>query len=330
MRGRPASLAVACLAAASLAVAGEAPGRGEFGRAEFVARGELPAYRSLTPTEQDGVHLGQQVFNTQFVAAGTPGAGRRAGLGPLFNLPACDACHNDGARGAGPTGDGEAPSSLVLQLASPGRPGASLHGDPVYGRTLNTAAADGFVREGRVFVRYDTERGNFADGKPWEIRVPHYEVRELGYGDLAPDTVLMPRVPPAIFGVGLLEAVVARTGSGRFGWQGGSSSVRDQTTKAAAREMGITSSDVAQDDCTERQQECRRASSSSSEFDAELLRSLVAFQQRLAVPAIPRDEALERRGADLFHTLRCADCHSPSMPIDGRSVGAPAAGAIHP
>lgn len=165
-----------------------------------------------------------------------------------------------------------------MQPARKGRAGAPAEGDPVYGRTLNTSAIDGYVREGRVFVRYETRHGAFADGSPWKLRVPHYEVREPGYGALATDTLLMPRVPPAIFGVGLLEAVTARTDTGRFGWQGGATSGRDQTTKAAAREMGLTSIDVPHDDCTGQETACRNKAAGIPEFDTRLLGAAPARQ----------------------------------------------------
>src|SRR6267378_6050959 len=75
----------------------------------FTDRRNPPSYRLLNETESAQVDLGQAVFNTQWVAAGTPGVSRRAGVGPLFNAASCDACHNNGARGRGPTGDGPAP-----------------------------------------------------------------------------------------------------------------------------------------------------------------------------------------------------------------------------
>jgi CxxC motif-containing protein (DUF1111 family) len=325
-----AAIVLLCIAAAVRVVeAGQIPA-GEFGRVKVETRGDLPFYQPLAPLEWADVDLGHQVFNTGFVAAGTPGAGRRAGLGPLFNLAACEECHNDGARGTGPTGDGEVPASFVLQLSRPGRHGEPAGGDPVYGRTLNTSATLGHVREGRVYVRYETRHGAFADGSPWKLRVPYYEVREPGYGPLAADTVLMPRVPPAIFGVGLLEAVIAQTGTGRFGWQGGAISVRDQTTKAAAREMGMTSIEVPRDDCTSREVSCRKLATATPEFDPRLLDALVKFEQRIAVPSIARDAFMEPQGAELFARIGCAGCHSPTLPIDGRAIGNPAARVIHP
>jgi hypothetical protein len=80
-----------------------------------------PSYRKLSDAEFARYDFGMTVFNTQFVVAGTPNAGRRDGVGPLFNSSSCDACHNNGARGRGPTGDGPAPDSLVIQPHRVGR-----------------------------------------------------------------------------------------------------------------------------------------------------------------------------------------------------------------
>lgn len=53
------------------------------GRARFTDPLNPPAYRRLDAAEGARVELGLEVFNTQWVVAGTPGAGRRDGLGPL-------------------------------------------------------------------------------------------------------------------------------------------------------------------------------------------------------------------------------------------------------
>lgn len=105
----------------------------------------------------------------------------------------------------------------------------------------------------------------------WRMRVPHYPLIGLRNGALAVSTV----VKPPLYGVTLLEAVPesaitpARAASssrgpaetawriypgtiavGRFGWQAASVSMRDQTTKAFLREMGLTSVGQPFDDCT--------------------------------------------------------------------------------
>jgi hypothetical protein len=58
-------------------------------------------WRTLSSNEQAAFDLGYAVFNTLWVPANTP-AGRIDGLGPLFNSPGCDTCHNSRRRGRGP------------------------------------------------------------------------------------------------------------------------------------------------------------------------------------------------------------------------------------
>jgi len=198
-----------------------------------------------TPSAQ--IVLGESLFNTVWAPAGAPAVARH-GLGPLFNAASCTACHANGGPGKGPTADGAVPAALVIELQTPAaQAGAEAGGDPVYGRVFNTAATDGVQAEGVVTVRYQEMGGRYyPDGMRWRMRVPHYQLTGLTHGPLAEQTVIKPRLAPALFGAGLLEAVPASAlGAagdarvrGRFGWQGESVSIRDQTTKALAREMG--------------------------------------------------------------------------------------------
>lgn len=321
---RRSGLVAVCLGAAVAAPAAPDPAR-----VPFLTRGEIPRWAARGPVDEATLTLGQQVFNTQFVAAGTPGAGRRAGLGPLYNNPSCDSCHNDGARAAGPTGDGEVAGGFVLQLAAPATAGVDAPGDPIYGHTLNVAAVAPVSPEGSVRVRYSPIPGHYADGSDWQLREPHYEVRELATGPLAPDTILGPRIAPALFGIGLLEATAPDPAApGRFGWQGSATSVRDQTARAFAREMGLTSAEYPADDCTAIEH-CP-APSRSPELDPALLDALVRFEQRFAVPTMARDPAIERPGEKLFARLGCAGCHAPTLPVADAAVRAAGIRAIHP
>src|SRR5262249_43281917 len=135
------------------------------GTQPFTDHRNPPPYRQLNDAESARYALGMAAFNTQFVVAGTAGAGRRDGIGPLFNAASCDQCHNNGAHGRGPDGDGPTSVSLVIQLtaspnvASPNvaSPNVSADplGDPVYGRVFNTSALDGVLSEGVVTIRYE-------------------------------------------------------------------------------------------------------------------------------------------------------------------------------
>lgn len=287
---------------------------------------------------------GREVFTTQWAVAGTPGTAGRNGLGPLFNAASCDSCHRNGGHGDGPVADGPAPVALVIKLASSsGEACADPPGDPVYGRVFNTAAQDGVQKEGLVTVRYREITGTYyPGGTQWSVRDPRYALVQLSHGQLAPTTVIEPRVAPSLYGLGLLEAVPdsAITGEpagpglrasgepafhgcrgtlviGRFGWQGNAISVRDQTANAFAREMGLTSSTSRSDDCTAAEVDCRRLDPGAiAEVPDDSFEAVVAFARAVAVPAPSVRADSGDPGPRLFAALGCDACHRPALPVE--------------
>jgi CxxC motif-containing protein (DUF1111 family) len=304
-----------------------------------------PALRALPAPASAQLAAGRAVYSRHWVPAGAAGVGQ--GLGPLFNADSCAACHGEhGEGGDGPATDGPAPPALVVQLEGPApASGAEPPGDPLYGHVLNTAAAAGLQPEGAVTIRYSgTEGQYYPEGFHWRMRVPHYELSGLSRGPLARTTVIKPRLAPPLFGVGLLDAVPAaaiadaaphvQSGSrrggepawilyrgvrtlGRFGWQGRSLAVRDQTAKAFAREMGLTTSDRPRDDCTPAEADCwQPREASSPEVVDELLDAVVSYVGALAVPESPARAPPDSPGAELFATIGCAQCHRPELPVE--------------
>jgi CxxC motif-containing protein (DUF1111 family) len=315
------------------------------GTQPFADHRNPPPYRKLSDAEFARYDLGMAVFNTQFVPASTPNAGRRAGVGPLFNSSSCDSCHNNGAHGRGPTGDGPAPTALVIQLATtPTKNPTDPEGDPVYGRVLNTVALDGVPPEGEAVIHYQETPGHYPDGTIYSLRVPHYTLTNLRYGPVSPRTLVKPRLAPALFGAGLLDATTITAGEagttatahmmafekahGRFGWQATAFSVEDQTARALSREMGLTSSDIPHDDCTPAETACLHAPSNGSpEVSAEIFNAVLSFQRYLAVPASPTPHPIPDRDAKMFTDLGCVACHQPRLAVtltdaDGRDYAA--------
>jgi len=296
------------------------------GRSVFVNPGDPPAYRPLTADERQRFDLGHAVFNTQFVPPGTPNAGRRSGLGPLYNAAACDECHTEGAHGRGPLGAGPAPAALVIELQRASSGLRTSDGDPRYGHVLNTQGIAGVPAEGAVVIHYTERAGHFADGTRWSLRVPQYELSGLNYGALDPQTIVAPRIARPLFGLGLLEAVpqsatpqIGRHPYGRFNWQGNAQSIAEQATRALAREMGLTTTMLSVDDCTIAQTACLavNAQTPAPEVQEPLLQALLAFLYWVAVPTpLPSgDDAPPHGSAQLFATLGCSACHSPSVPV---------------
>ncbi|MDB6014191.1 MAG: thiol oxidoreductase [Gammaproteobacteria bacterium] len=292
----------------------------------------LLAPPGLTDPEPAQVALGRSIFNTQWSPASAPsadppsvdapaptalGSVRREGLGPLFNATSCNTCHNEGAGGRGPTGDGPIPIALEIQLGSSSEDvDGQASGDPVYGRVFSTSAVESVEAEGMATVHYSEIYGYYyPDGTHWRMRAPHYRLVGLSRGPLAATTVIKPRLAPPLFGVGLLEAVPGLRG--RFGWQANMLSIRDQTTKALAAEMGLTSPDRPSDDCTLTESDCQRQHHNESpEVSEELIEALVAFQRTLAVPESPPDTKDNSLGFGLFREIGCAVCHKLQIPVE--------------
>jgi CxxC motif-containing protein (DUF1111 family) len=302
---------------------------------------------ALNPTAHGSealIAVGQSIFKGE--SSITRGHAR------LFNATSCDSCHNGGAGGSGPISDGPVPFALVIQLASPSDADATeADGDPIYGRIFNTAAADGVQAEGVATVRYSEIEGHYyPEAFRWRMRVPHYRLTDLRRGPLSATTIIKPRLAPHLFGAALLEAVPESaithigTGSnvspgvgkpawhlyrgtrvvGRFGWQAGSVSIRDQTTKAFAREMGLTSPDQPYDDCTPAEVDCQRPRNGGSpDISADSVSAVLAYVGTLGAPESPMRSEEFSSGLKLFTDLGCAACHRPELPIDltGRGGG---------
>jgi len=268
----------------------------------------------------------------------------------LFNATSCDSCHPGGAGGSGPITDGPVPIGLVVQLGSQSdADGAERDGDPVYGHILNTAAADGVQAEGIAAVRYrEIEGYYYPEAVRWHMRMPRYRITELSRGPLAAATVIKPRLAPALFGAALLEAVpesaITHAGTapnvsagvgepawhlyrgtrvvGRFGWQAASVSIRDQATKAFAREMGLTSPDQPYDDCTPSEVDClRRQSGGPPDISADSISAVLAYLGTLEVPESRMRSEQFFSGLRLFTELGCAACHRPELPVDLTETG---------
>ncbi len=219
------------------------------GTQPFADHRNPPSYRKLSDAEFARYDLGMAAFNTQFVPAGTPNAGRRAGVGPLFNSSSCDTCHNNGAHGRGPTGDGPAPTALVIQLATtPTKSPIDPEGDPVYGRVLNTVALDGVPPEGEAMIHYQETPGRYPDGSAFSLRVPHYTLTNLRYGPVSPRTLIKPRLAPALFGAGLLDAAAIAAGEAGTAATGAAaiSAAKSDSGESHATTQGASAQNAAQ------------------------------------------------------------------------------------
>ena len=309
--------------------------------------------------------IGNSFFRRNWVEA-PASTTARDGLGPHFIARSCGGCHLQDGRGAPPDfrrGLHPQPVELLIRLSVPGQdPHGGPLPEPVYGDQFNNAAIQGVRPEGQVTMRLTPIRGRFADGTPYTLMKPDYGVAELGYGPMAPGTLLSPRIAPQLIGVGLLESIpeaelernvtdqAALPGPikgrinrvwdapsqqlrpGRFGWKANVATLAHQTGGAFLGDIGITSRHFPAEACTPAQADCIRAGSGSTagefEIDDETLGQVVFYQATLAPPA--RREPTHPqvlRGQALFAQAQCSVCHRPSYvtgPAPFPSLSSPA------
>lgn len=250
------------------------------------------------------------------------------GLGPRFNAESCSGCHfKDGRDGLG---DDEPPLLVRLSVESP----EGELAEPNYGVQLQTSAVKGFRPEGRLSVRYEAVSGHYNDGTPYSLRRPVYTIDDLSHGPLAEGTRQSVRMPPALVGLGLLEAVPdgvvlqradaddldgdgisgrpqwvpdAVTGEpvlGRFGWKAGQPSLRHQTAAALREDLGLDHPVLETPD------KAVRRGDGPYELSRHEVERLVLYTRLLAVPARRDWQAPEvRRGKALFAAAQCESCH---------------------
>ncbi|MGH8629251.1 MAG: di-heme oxidoredictase family protein, partial [Burkholderiales bacterium] len=208
------------------------------------------------------------------------------GLGPTFNEDRCSKCHESNGRARAPAGEHEPMRGMLVRLSLPGR---DAHGAPKphpnYGDQLNDKNIPGVAAEGRTIVRYRPKPVQFADGDTATLRAPSIEFTDLQFGPLDEDVQVSPRVAPAVFGLGLLEAVPEaqilaiaaaqeqhgvsgrpnyvwdyendRPALGRFGWKANQPSLRQQVASAFLGDIGATSWIFQQENCPGLQKACR-------------------------------------------------------------------------
>ena len=251
---------------------------------------------NLDDAERTRFVIGNSFFKRNWVEA-PASTTARDGLGPHFIARSCGACHDMDGRGEPPDWRktlGPEPSktvALLIRLSVSGTPDphAGVKPEPTYGDQFNNAAVQGVKPEGHVEIRSTPVHGRFADGTRYTLHKPEYRLTQLGYGPMAPDVMISPRIAPQVIGLGLIEAIpeseilrnarqqAALPGPikgmpnrvwdafaqkeviGRFGWKANTGSVAHQSAGAFNGDMGITSSVFWQEACTPAQKDCLAA-----------------------------------------------------------------------
>ena len=291
---------------------------------------------TLEPSRREAFFAGNSLFRANWVIAPASAAGRD-GLGPLFNAASCSACHFKDGRGRAPE-PGEPFVGLLLRIGA--RDGAP---HPVYGDQIQTHAVPGVPPEAVPAVSYEDVPGRYGDGTPYSLRRPVYRLERPGYGPLEKDGLrVSPRLAPAVFGMGLLEAIperrileradpgdadgdgisgrpnratdlrTGRSALGRFGWKAGRPTVEEQVAAAFQGDMGVTSPLFPRENHTSAQRApAGLPSGGEPEIDGEKLGFVTLYVRLLAVPGRRApDDPRVRRGRRHFEAA-CASCHTP-------------------
>lgn len=313
----------------------------------------IPGRAHADEVERTQFEQGRALFQARAVPHGEQSA-PLVGLGPTYNVEGCEGCHPGNGRGRPPLRLGEPLSQMVVRLSI--EEGGEVKPHPAYGVQLNDRAIPGATAEGRAFVEYSAIKGRYGDGTPFTLLTPHYGFLDMAFGRLDDDVLMTVRLPPAVTGLGLLEAVPEsailaladpedRDGDGisgrpnwvldvtagaprlgRFGWKASQPSLRQQVADAARIDMGLTSSIFPLEDCPVAQEHCIALSADRwLELSDQALEALTAYLA--ALPPSQRQETSRRadRGERLFAEFGCARCHVPSLPTEGEGSAETAA-----
>ena len=317
------------------------------------------ALKTLATKDRRAFQVGNSFFNRNWVRAPASATGRD-GLGPTFNAQSCSSCHFHDGRGRQPRSARDPERGLLLRL-SVGDPPRPVR---LYGGQLQDRAIAGVPAEGRIRIALRERHGTYADGTSFTLLAPRYSIADGAYGPLPRGAQISPRVAPAVFGVGLLEAVPEATvasradpgdrdrdgisgranrvpgerGSGgpralgRFGWKANVATVEQQNAGAFAGDIGITSPIFRDENCPPGQRSCARAHDGGRpEIDARKLARVTFYTRTLAVPA-RRDVGADATdaGEKVFRSLGCGSCHLSSLQTGDSDVAGLRDQLIHP
>lgn len=269
-------------------------------------------------------------------------------LGPLFNNDACLACHGGNGRGLSQIGNGATRSQALIRVSlaegTPEVPGGDVP-VPGMGLQLQDHATVG-VPEGIVTQTWVEHTEVYGDGERVTLRSPRLTVRLPDGSPLATSIRTSYRQGPAVFGLGLLEAIPeetllaladpddadgdgisgranlvwdaerAATVIGRFGHKATEPTLRQQTAGAFVSDIGLTNELFPEPD-------------GMRDITSMQLATTTFFVSALAVPAAAPRDAAARRGRALFDEFRCASCHVPTLVTGDHAIGELAHQTIH-
>jgi CxxC motif-containing protein (DUF1111 family) len=268
------------------------------------------------------------------------------GLGPLFNNPSCNGCHLRDGRGMPQMGQ-----SLVrvsLPEGTPEEPGGAVP-VPGIGTQLRDQSIFGHRPDAKVMVTWRSETGHYPDGVAYKLRSPQVKLSQVDPEKPIPANILTSlRVPPAVFGTGLLEAVPEReiiahadaedrdrdgiSGRpnyvwnpqqrrkvlGRFGLKANTPNLLIQTAAAYHNDIGVTNPLFPDPQ-------------GKTDIDQKTLDATAFYVQTLGVPdQTLRQNSQVQHGEKLFNQANCAACHMGTLKTAAADIPVLAGQTFHP
>jgi len=302
--------------------------------------------------KQLALHIeGDSAFEATFVTAPAP---IHSGLGPLFNNSSCTNCHINDGRGTPVKGQ------MLVRVSYPpnqlakidqNNPAVVLGNTPPVaklGNQIQDQAIYGFTPKAAVEVEWLEKSGTYGDGSLYKLRSPQLKITLPDSKLLSSDILTSLRVPPPVFGRGLLEAISESTildladpedknndgisgrvnrvwdmrkkavVLGRFGLKANNPNLYQQNAAAYVNDMGITNPLFPEPD--------RRM-----DIDAKILESTTFYTQTIAVPGRTlTDDPIVQHGEKLFTQANCAVCHVAELHTGDHEIQQIAHQTIHP
>ena len=245
--------------------------------------------RGLSTADRRAFAVGNNFFNDNWVTAPASTEGRD-GLGPTFNAQSCSSCHFHDGR-AEPPDERRRSRARAAAAAQRPRPGRHAAAGPGVRRP---AAGPGHQRACRprrtVHLTYTDVPGRFADGTPYTLPAPTYEIVDPAFGPLAGrlcrSALASPRRSSAsacskpcrrTWSLGradaddadgdgisgrpnhVVDVATGGTSLGRFGWKANVPTVEQQIAGAFHGDIGITTPLFPEQNCPPEQTACLAA-----------------------------------------------------------------------
>ncbi len=297
---------------------------------------------TLDPEQRNTHQLGKGPFNFAWAPPQ---------LGPMFNHTGCLACHGGDGRGLSEIMQGPAPfgsQALVrvsLGVGTPDVPGGNVP-LPGYGEQLQDHTTVG-LPEVFVTLTWRETVVMYEDGEAQPMRSPFIDVRTPTGVPMPAGTEMSYRQAPAVFGLGLLEAIsddtlraledpndengdgisgrvnmvwdpiAAAPAIGRFGHKSNVSNLVVQTAAAFVNDIGLTNKLFPEPD-------------GMRDVNDEQLDQTTFFVSTLSVPAAAGRTGAAQRGRTLFDDFQCASCHIPTLETGDHAIPQLAYQRIHP